>query len=128
MECFDTDIKAFGERLKEFRSERKMSQTELADLVGLRYSHISRYENGGSKPSAEMLMKLSKALNTSIDFLLFGKEENVATADFEDKELLVMFKKSEKLPEDEKAILKKFIGLFFKEKQFKQLANSEIAS
>lgn len=112
----------FGERLKELRLQKKMSQTELADLVGLRYAHISRYENGGSMPSAEMLMKLSKALAVSVDYLLFGKKEDAVIADFKDKNFLEMFRQSENLPEEEKELIKRFLGSFLRNKKFEELA------
>lgn len=114
-------LESFGERLKELRTQKKMSQTQLADMVGLRYAHISRYENGGSLPSAEMLMKLSQALAVSTDYLLFGKKEDAAIADLKDKSFLEMFKQSENLPEDEKELVKKFLGTFLKNKKFEEL-------
>jgi transcriptional regulator with XRE-family HTH domain len=119
-----SELDNFGERLKDLRTERKMSQTELADLVGLRYAHVSRYENGGSRPSADMLMKLSKALNVSTDYLLFGKIEDAAKADFKDKDFLNMFKQAENLPPEDKELVKKFLGSFLKNKKFEELANA----
>ena len=119
-----TALDSFGDRLKELRVQKKLSQTELADLVGLRYAHISRYENGGSRPSADMLMKLSKALNVSTDYLLFGSNEDAAIANFNDKELLTMFKQTEDLPDDEKELVKRFLGSFLKNKKFEELANA----
>ena len=118
------ELEGFGDRLKELRVQKKFSQTELADLVGLRYAHISRYENGGSRPSADMLMKLSKALHVSTDYLLFGSNEDAAIADFEDKELLAMFTQTEHLPNDDKELVKRFLGSFLKNKKFEELANA----
>lgn len=39
-----------GERLVELRSIKKLSRTQLADVVGLSYSQIGRYEKKGVQP------------------------------------------------------------------------------
>lgn len=60
-----------GERLKTLRQEKGLSQGELAKLVAGDGRQISRYENGHITPSAEVLAKLAKALDCSVDYLLF---------------------------------------------------------
>lgn len=119
---FDKEAAAFGARLKELRQQKKMSQGDLAQLVGLQYAHISRYENGGSMPSAEMLMKLSTALGVTTDYLLFGKKEDAVTVDFKDQDFLQMFQQSENLPDSEKELIKRFLGSYLKNKKFEELA------
>ena len=47
-----------------------MTQTKLAEILGVSSSTISRYENDEIYPTAPMLIKLSQALNVSIDVLL----------------------------------------------------------
>lgn len=53
--------------LKQFREEKGMSQTELANLVGLKQTTISQYENGSRKPDLEKAKRLSDALDISLD-------------------------------------------------------------
>ncbi|MBQ6815746.1 MAG: helix-turn-helix transcriptional regulator [Clostridia bacterium] len=65
----------FGDRLRKLRKERKLTQKELAALVGIKNSVISFYEVGDRTPSLEALIKLSKALRISTDVLL-GIEKN----------------------------------------------------
>ena len=117
-------LSSFGERVKTLRNYQKMSQTELAEMLGLQYSHISRYENGGSMPSAEMLMKLSKALSVSVDYLLFGEKVDAAIADFKDKDFLKMFQQAEELSDDEKELVKRFLSSFLKEKRMAKVIAS----
>lgn len=53
--------------LKELRVEKDMSQTELADIVGLKQTTISQYENGSRRPNISIAKKLSNALGISLD-------------------------------------------------------------
>ncbi|MBR1685752.1 MAG: helix-turn-helix transcriptional regulator [Clostridia bacterium] len=62
-----------GNRIGEMRRARKMTQTELASRltrmgIPLKSSAISRWESGGSEPSATELIALYKALDIEPDF------------------------------------------------------------
>lgn len=55
------------------RHELKITQTELAQVIGVSSAHMSRLESGvNTNPSANVLIALSKALSTSIDALLLS--------------------------------------------------------
>lgn len=58
-----------GEKIKEFRLKRGMSQEELADLLGTTKQTVSRYETGERKANQDILFKLSEIFNVSIDEL-----------------------------------------------------------
>lgn len=60
----------FGERLKELRNLKKLTQQQLADIFYLNKSSISRYENNGQMPENEVLQKLADFFEVSIDYLL----------------------------------------------------------
>lgn len=64
-------MRSIGDRVKEKRLQRRMSQLELADRSGLRQSHISQLEtNVRSNPQAHIVIALAKTLDCSTDFLL----------------------------------------------------------
>lgn len=68
-------------RLKVIRAERKMTQEDLAKLVGLSRPGISQIENGLSTPSGETMLALSKKLNMPIeeifiDFVVLKVQNN----------------------------------------------------
>lgn len=67
------DPKAIGLRIKEARKSRKVTQEKAAKLSGISRSYYADVENGRYSPSTDTLMKISKALNVSITFLLEGK-------------------------------------------------------
>lgn len=63
-----------GERIKRLRIEKDMSQEELAKLVGYTtQAAISKVEKGQRDVTQTMIPKYAKALNTTIEYLIFGE-------------------------------------------------------
>lgn len=60
----------FGTRLKQLRLSEKLTQTELADILHVQKSSISRYENDKQIPEVNLLIKLADHFKVSVDFLL----------------------------------------------------------
>lgn len=72
-ELFEKDFRQrfFGTRLRQARKTAGLTQTELAERVGLKtYSAITQYERGINDPSLPTLFRLSTELNCSADWLL----------------------------------------------------------
>lgn len=114
---------SFQERLKQARNNKKISQQELAKLVGVHYTNIGRYERGEAVPSANVFNKLAQSLDVTPDFLINGTLDDKAESSISDNELLIMFKKVEKLPADKKRLVKEFLDSFlFKDNVQRQLA------
>ena len=114
---------SFEKRLKKARNDKKISQQELADLVGIHLTNIGRYERGEASPTANILNKLASALEVTPDFLINGTLEDKAENIISDNELLVQFKKVDKLPAEKKFLVKEFLDAFlFKDSIQKQLA------
>ena len=61
----------FCERIKFLRSQRGLTQTALAGVLGISKTMISSYESGIRKPSYENLMKIALYFGVSMDWL-FG--------------------------------------------------------
>lgn len=68
-------MKEFAENLKNLRTKKGLTQTQLADRLWLNKSIISAYENEQRMPSLDVLVKLSYEFNVSMEFLL-GIEKN----------------------------------------------------
>lgn len=62
----------FNYNLKEVRNKLGIAQGEMAYALKIQQSQYSRYENGTSKPSVEVLEKLVKQFNININYLLTG--------------------------------------------------------
>ena len=59
----------FGKRLARARASANLTQRELADVVGITWSQISRYEASKAKPRLGVLLKLADALNVTAEEL-----------------------------------------------------------
>src|SRR4030065_1244793 len=61
----------FGNRLRELRPEAGMTLRELADLVNVNFTYLSKIENGALPPPSEkVIRKLAEVLNFDKDELL----------------------------------------------------------
>lgn len=61
----------FGSHLKTLRKERRMTQQQLADAVGIDFTYLSKVENSRvDPPSEETIRKLAKALQVDADDLI----------------------------------------------------------
>jgi transcriptional regulator with XRE-family HTH domain len=59
-----------GDRLKEVREQRKLSQERLAQLCNMSANQIRRYEKSNGNPTSDHLIAMVKALRVSADWLL----------------------------------------------------------
>ncbi len=114
----------FPARLKKLRLEKGLSQTQIAEILKVNPNNIGRYERGESNPNTKFLKALADCLNVSVDYLYDGVEEDAAVADLNDKELLEMFTKVEKMSEKDKKLVKEFLGAFIKNKEVENLLAS----
>ena len=63
----------FGERLRRLRKSRDITQSDLAEYIGVVPSAVGKYERlADSYPSVEALIKISEYFDVSIDYLLKG--------------------------------------------------------
>ena len=60
-------------RIKQHRRERKLSQEELARLVGVDRSTVAKWEAGNNHPRADKLLALARVFQCSLDDLLPGE-------------------------------------------------------
>lgn len=61
--------------IKEIRKERKMSGTEVADILGISAQYYYDIEKGAKRLSAENAAKLAEIFEVSVDYLLGLKED-----------------------------------------------------
>ncbi len=68
-----------GERLKQLRKERQLTQTELGDKINVTKVSISGYENGNRSPDTDTLQRLADFFGVSTDYLLGRTDTPVLT-------------------------------------------------
>lgn len=66
-----------GKRIKELRNKSKLTQSELAEKVGVTKSTIASYENDSRTPSYEVLIKMASVFKVSTDSLLLGSQSKL---------------------------------------------------
>lgn len=69
------DTLKIGSFIANMRKEKKMTQEELARLLGVTNKTISRWENGNYMPDLSLLKPLSEALDISLNELLSGEKD-----------------------------------------------------
>ena len=67
-------MKIFGERLRELRLDRKMTQVEVGKILNVSGNTIYSWETDKQEPSMSTLLKLCDIFNVSLDYL-FGKTD-----------------------------------------------------
>ena len=59
-----------GEKIKTYRERKNMTQSEIAEILGVKPTTISKYEAGTLEPNIESLKKLSEIFEISVDELI----------------------------------------------------------
>ncbi|MGE3537403.1 MAG: helix-turn-helix domain-containing protein [Candidatus Tectimicrobiota bacterium] len=106
---------SLAKKIVQLRKERNLTQKELASIVGVHFSHMSRYERGISLPSVDVVKKLAQMFHVSADYLLFEESQAMVPADITDQELLQQFERISRMSEREKSAVKILLeGLILK--------------
>lgn len=92
----------FGEFIFKLRKQKKLTQSQLGEKLGVSDKAVSKWENGAAKPSVDMLYKLAEFFNVSVDELVSGKL-------VEDKKSQIIIK--EKVLKKKKPTMKILISL-----------------
>lgn len=66
------DAKLVGERIKNLRQEKKMSQQEFAEAINVACSTVSMYENGERIPRDQIKLAIANLFGVTVDYLFFG--------------------------------------------------------
>jgi transcriptional regulator with XRE-family HTH domain len=103
-----------GKKLSFLRQNRRLSQGELGDLLGVRAQQIHKYETGENRLSAERLKNCSDILGVSINYFFI---EKLAPFNTEAPELLQLVSEFYSVPND---IRVEFLALIRKLRQFSQ--------
>ncbi|MEA2878599.1 MAG: hypothetical protein QOF14_3795 [Hyphomicrobiales bacterium] len=61
-----------GHKIRALRLERGLSQSDLADGIGLTFQQVQKYEKGTNRVSAGRLQRIADMLNTPIMFFYAG--------------------------------------------------------
>lgn len=106
---------SIGERITQLRKAKNWSQNELAKEIGSSRVIVGKYERGDNSPSVEVIVKLAKAFDVSVDYLL-GEGMNATY----DKEMVSRLDEVESLPQDEKQRILHYMDLVIRDYKTKK--------
>lgn len=87
-----------GDKLKSLRTEKKLTQKQVADQIGLAISAVSSYKSGSRYPSYDVLVRLAHIFHVSTDYLLgMTDKRNIDVTGLGDEEIELISQLVEKL-------------------------------
>lgn len=73
-------METMGDRIKQLRKARNLTQDEFAKSVGVTKSAVSQWEDGSTKNlKLDTFLRVLETLGTDAEFLIFGPERGAAT-------------------------------------------------
>lgn len=115
---------AISDRVRLLRQERRWTQAELGEKIGVHQKQVSAYERGANIPSTEVLIKLAEAFNVSLDYLAFEAKGQSARINIQDRDLLRRFEALDSLSEQDKNLAKQILDLLILKNRFKDLVGT----
>ncbi|WP_295281983.1 helix-turn-helix transcriptional regulator [Veillonella sp.] len=104
----------FSKRLRILRKGKQLTQAQLGNLLNLENSTISSYERNKIMPSSDVLLKIAKYFNVSVDYLIgntdemHGQKEKSIDEIMQDVEVL-FYNSGRDLNDDKKRMLSRII-------------------
>jgi len=99
-----------GERIKNLRKQRGLTQQQLADELGVERSSVGKYETG-SLPSGEMMLKMAEYFSVSVDYLFEREGEGGIRAENEaERQLLILFRKTDGISDKRREEITRYFG------------------
>ena len=71
------NLKEFGKRLQVARINKDLTQEELAHMLGVSSTYLSRIECGKVNPKITLLMEICETLEASPAYILTGQDEDL---------------------------------------------------
>jgi transcriptional regulator with XRE-family HTH domain len=112
-----------GDRILRLRQNKKWTQADLGEKIGVHQKQVSAYERNVNIPSTEILIKLAEAFDVTLDYLAFEAKGQPAKLNIQDRELLRRFETVDKLNEHEKSLAKEILDLIILKHKFQSLAD-----
>ncbi len=70
-----------AENIRRYRREKKLTQEQLAEVMGVTVGTVSKWEAGASTPDVAVIMELADFFGTSVDVLLGYRQQSASLAD-----------------------------------------------
>ena len=81
-----------GQRIRDKRNERGMSQTEVANALGVTFQQVQKYERGTNRVGASRLFDLSRILSVPVQYFFEDLENQPTPIEEEDDNVIRLMK------------------------------------
>ncbi|MFN8489195.1 MAG: helix-turn-helix transcriptional regulator [Caldilineaceae bacterium] len=63
-------MEKFGQKLHYLRKQRGLTLRQLAELLGVHFTHLNNLEHGSKRPSTDLVLKVAQLFDVSTDQLM----------------------------------------------------------
>jgi len=99
---------AVGERIRQLRKERRITQTDLAKAIGLTFQQIQKYEKARNRISASKLAQIAHIFKVDVGELFTPKKSGLTPKEQQDSEMAELLACIANMDED---VRQHFLGL-----------------
>jgi len=118
-----------AENLKKIREQKGLQQKQVALDIGIGTTNYNRIENGQREASIEVLDKLAKFYDITIDEIVNFEDKKLPPKEVvvQDKAILEQVELIQELEPDEKTMIFKMIDTFINQKKFKDFVKQNVS-
>lgn len=113
----------FPDKLRVLRKSKGWSQGQLAKKINADLQRVSKYERGVIWPTMELMARLAKVFNVSVDYLI-RDEENATISKIKNPTLRHQIEEVNDLPDKDQETVISFLDAFIKRRKFEELVHS----
>ena len=63
-------MEKFGKKLRQLRKQRDLTLRQLAEILGVHFTHLNNIEHGTKRPSTDLVLKVAQVFDVSTDQLM----------------------------------------------------------
>ena len=100
-----------GQKIRDLRKQRKMSQTELAKILHVSQQTVTAWETGKAEPSSSAISSLADYFDVTTDYLLGRpdrKDDDAKTADIEDDDVIFTYE-GRRIPKEDLELIRRIM-------------------
>jgi len=105
-----------GQKISKIRKEKKLSQSDIAQAVGVSRDAISKYERGDIVPTVENTKKMADVLSVSLDYLVSENDVQEVI----DNSMIQRVREIQRLSENDQNTIVNVIDAFIRDTKAKQ--------
>lgn len=113
----------FPKKLRQLRKAKGWSQGQLGKMIGADLQRISKYERGVMWPTMELMVRMAKVFNISVNHLIRDKE-NTSISKIKNPALRNQIEEINDLPDKDQETVIFFLDAFIKRRKFEDLVHS----